>query len=244
MRLLIAQVGKIMIELKVLPDRVCECGKLLKDKKQKICWECAVKKSGMLEDEITKAMETVINQIMREITPFGFYRGVELKQQCFVFGVEAMTTGKFNETKSLGAWLRKCIINRVISLSRDKYTRNEPPCNKCPFFDKELKKSQSGCMAFNEKMKCEKFKNYEKRNKSKRDIMNLKSKIPLFEDTIGSDYRPFVDVDNRDYIAHISKFLTNSCKNTLRDIFAGKSVSKKRLDKLREEVGHVLKSTT
>ena len=199
---------------------------------------------GMTEAQILQEMEKVINQIVREITPFGYYRGDDLKQQAYVFGIEAMNTEKYNPEKPLGAFLRTCIINRIISLSRDKYTRNEPPCKKCPFFDKHMAKSQSGCTAFDNKMKCSKFKSYHDRNQNKRNIMNLKSETPLYEDTMGSDYRPFIDVDNSDYINNISKYLTNESKTTPNDIILGKSVSKRKLEKLRGEVANVIKPST
>jgi hypothetical protein len=74
--------------------------------------------------------------------------------------------------------------------------------------------------------------------------MNLKSETPLYEDTMGSDYRPFIDVDNSDYINNISKYLTNESKTTLNDIILGKSVSKRKLEKLRGEVANVIKPST
>jgi gluconate kinase len=61
---------------------------------------------------------------------------------------------------------------------------------------------------------------------------------------MGSDYRPLIDVDNKDYIENLSKYLTNESKKTLNDIVLGKSVTKRKLEKLRGEVANVVKSAS
>lgn len=192
---------------------------------------------GMTESQVLAELEKVVNSLLRDIKPFGYYDSPDdIRQQAFVFGIDAINTGKYDIGRPLGGFLRKCIINRFISLSRDKFCRNEPPCNKCPFFDKEKKKSDSGCLAFKDKLQCEKYKVYFGRNKIKRDLMNLKSEIPLYDESINRESGALLLIDNKDLIENIISKLSEASKETAAKILAGEKVKKSKLDKLRQEI--------
>lgn len=192
---------------------------------------------GMNEKDVLLELERVINSLMKDIKPFGYYDGSDdIRQQAYVFGIEALNTEKFDNLRPLAGFLRTCIINRFISLSRDKYCRNEPPCNKCPFYDKEKRKSESSCLAFDDRLKCEKYKVYYNRNKVKRDLMNLKGEIPLYDDSVSRESRALTNVDNADLVGSITGKLTASSRETAAKILAGEKVKKNKLDKLRKEI--------
>ena len=195
--------------------------------------------SGMSEDYIFQEMDKVISGVMRDFTPFSIYRGEELRQQCFLFGIEAMSTQKYDKNRPIGGFLRTSIINRCISLSRDKHYRREPPCNNnCPFSDPQRTLTDHGCTAFDSKMKCEKFKAYHDRNEAKKNIFALASATPLFD--IINENADYMKVDNKDYIEWLSTKLTKGSRQTLADIILDKAVSNTRLDKLRKEVSDAI----
>lgn len=194
---------------------------------------------GMTENEVVFELDKVINSLFKDIKHFGYFDSQEeIRQQAYLFGIEAINTGKYDENRPLGGFLRTCIINRFISLSRDRYCRNEPPCHKCPFFDKDKKKSESGCLAFDDKLKCEKYKAYFKRNKTKRDLMNLKGETNLFDDSLSRNSKDLIEVDNRDLITNICSKLSPTSKETLANLLAENKVKKHKLDKLREEIAN------
>lgn len=43
---------------------------------------------GMTETEVLKILETTIKQLMKSIRPFGLYKGIDIVQQCYLFGIE------------------------------------------------------------------------------------------------------------------------------------------------------------
>lgn len=193
---------------------------------------------NMTEKEVLECINTVINQLINSIRPFGYYsrKDGDLRQQAYLFAIEALSTGKYDESRPLGGFLRTCIINRFISLSRDKFCRTEQPCKKCPFNDPEMKINQSACGVYDSKQKCEKYKTYYDRNKTKRDLMTLHGKIPLHGEILSHDYKPFEEIDNKDLIDSIKEKLTPSSRETLQDIMEEKKVKKHRIDKLKEEI--------
>lgn len=194
---------------------------------------------GMTEEEVLKVMETVINQLIKNIRPFGYYsKGADLRQQAYLFAIEALNTQRYDSLdgkRPLGGFLRTCIINRFISLSRDKFCRTEQPCHRCPFNDPEMKINQSACGVFDDKQKCEKYKVYFNRNKVKRNLMNLKAD-PIFEDTLSKDHKAFVDIDNKDLIENICSKLTPENRETFKELLAENKVKKYKFDKLREQI--------
>lgn len=197
---------------------------------------------NMTEAEVMETIENTINNLLSGIRPFGYYskRDGDLKQQAWVYAIEALSTGRYDESRPLGGFLRTCIINKFISLSRDKFRRTEIPCTKCPFFDKEGKKSQSNCLAFDNRLKCPKYKVYHKRNQLKMNIMNLKAD-PIFEDTLSRDYKPFLDIENREFALHIREQLTIESKVVFDDLINDRKIKKVELDKLRLEVYEIIK---
>ncbi len=194
--------------------------------------------SGLEEYAVITTMDFVISGIIKDVTPFSIYRGEELRQQAFMYGIEAMNTQKYDNKRPLAGFLRTCIINRIISLSRDKYSRNEPPCKNCPFRDDNLQRSESGCKEFDNKMKCDKYKAYYKRNEAKRNIMNLQSATPFFD--VVKEPLDLAHIDNRDYVEWLLERLTSSAKEILLEIMRDRTVPEAQLNKLRLEVSEII----
>lgn len=190
----------------------------------------------MTEEEVLKCMETVINQLIKSIRPFGYYEGPDLRAQAYLFAIESLASGKYDEKRPLGGFLRTCIINRFISLSRDKFTRTEQPCRSCPFHDPEMKINQSGCAAYDSKQKCEKYKIYFERNKIKRELMTLHGTIPLLGEILCRENKDIEEVDNKELIEEIKSKLSPENRATVQDILDDKKISKTRMAKLKEEI--------
>lgn len=198
--------------------------------------------SGWTENQILYELDRVISGVMRDFTPFGPYRGEELRQECFVFGIEALAKNKYDNKRPIAGFLRTCIINRCISLARDKNWRNDEPCKRCPFHDPQKKHSDSGCKAFDDKMKCEKFKQYYKRNETKRNLFVLHTETPLFDVT--HDIQDYINVDNKDYVMWLAEKLSPAGRQILAEIIAEKMISKTKLERLKEEVSNVIANTS
>lgn len=190
----------------------------------------------MTEEEMLKIMDVTIKSLLKGIRPFGYYSKThgDLSQQAYLFAVEAINSGKYDEKRPLGGFLRTCIINRFISLSRDKFRRTEQPCSRCIFRDEHMKVNQSGCQVFDNKLKCEKYKEYHERNKMKMSLMSMKGE-PLYEQTLLRDNKDIVDVDEKDLAENIQSKLSDESKETFKELLEGKKIKKCRLDKLEEE---------
>lgn len=84
--------------------------------------------SGMTEAEVLKKIEEIVNLLAYNFT-FGYYGIDDIKQEARIFGMKAMD--RYNEKLPLANFLYVHIRNRLINLIRDKFHRNDPPCQIC-----------------------------------------------------------------------------------------------------------------
>lgn len=85
---------------------------------------------GHTEASVLKAIEKAVN-ILAPSFVFGPYVLDDIKQEGFVFALEALEKGRYDPTRPLENYLYTHICNRFCNLKRNRFRRNDPPCAKC-----------------------------------------------------------------------------------------------------------------
>ena len=151
-----------------------------------------------------------------------------------MYAIEAMP--RYNpDMGNLHNFLRSHIRNRFLNLHRDKLSRHQPPCQGCPFYDPNCQQSKNKCTAFVDKLECDKYAGWEKRNGAKRSLVEPLD-ISGIRDEKEKNMRNNVDIPEIVTKSELMYIIDNNLPVTMRADFKKMmedvSVSKQRRDKV------------
>lgn len=202
---------------------------------------------GYTEQQILEIIENVVNSLARNFR-FGYHDIDDLKQEGRLFAVTAMNEDGYDPTRPLANFLYRHVRNRMINFRRNNYTRYEPPCIKCPFYDpKNIKsKAKNKCSEFMDRMECERFSGWEKHNIVRKNLMEPKS----IQDESGEYYNftttgDFVEeIEFKEILSLIDEKLPVDLRSDylkMRQRGLGNKVSKNRQHKVRQAIMEIIK---
>jgi len=188
---------------------------------------------GMSEEEVLGVIDRVVN-ILAFNFKFGYFDLDDMKQQGRMYAIEAMP--RYNpDMGNLHNFLRSHIRNRFLNLHRDKLSRHQPPCQGCPFYDPNCQQSKNKCTAFVDKLECDKYAGWEKRNGAKRSLVEPLD-ISGIRDEKEKNMRNNVDIPEIVTKSELMYIIDNNLPVTMRADFKKMmedvSVSKQRRDKV------------
>lgn len=197
---------------------------------------------GMTEEEVLAVIDKIIGYFIKK-TKFGYYDEDDIRQEGYCYALDGLT--RYDNKRPLENFLTVHIRNRFLSLRRDKYRRKDPPCHKCPFFDPEMRKSRNKCAAFEDKMECEPFKEWNDRNNAKQNLM---SPIHLFSSkddnkplNVGEEeHSDFNDLLNKELIDKIGAKLHIKYRSDFFRLLDGVKIGDKKIAELREQIKLIL----
>jgi len=187
----------------------------------------------MTEEEVLGVIDRVVN-ILAFNFKFGYFDLDDMKQQGRMYAIEAMP--RYNpDMGNLHNFLRSHIRNRFLNLHRDKLSRHQPPCQGCPFYDPNCQQSKNKCTAFSDKLECDKYAGWEKRNGAKRSLVEPLD-ISGIRDEKEKNMRNNVDIPEIVTKSELMDIIDNNLPVTMRADFKKMmedvSVSKQRRDKV------------
>jgi DNA-directed RNA polymerase specialized sigma24 family protein len=165
---------------------------------------------------------------------FGYYDIDDMRQQGWVFALEALNTGQYDENRPLEKLLYVHIRNRFINLKRNKFHRNEPPCTKCPFFRPDL---PSQCGAFQARTDCDKYKSWQKRNSAKQSLMN---NAESYDRETYSQGSLDTEISSREIFDKIDHELPSNLRSDYLRILDGAQIPDVRRQRVREAIKNIL----
>src|SRR5688500_13353992 len=119
--------------------------------------------SNMSEAQVLEAIEKTVRLVAASFR-FGYFDVDDMRQQARLFALQALD--KYDESRPLENFLYTHIKNRLINFKRDKYKRNDPPCQVCHgTIPGESTGHEDGAL-------CARYRAWRKRNLSKQNIMN------------------------------------------------------------------------
>jgi len=197
---------------------------------------------GYTEEDVVAALQKAVDSLAASFR-FGYHDTEDMKQEGMVFGLEAL--GRFDPEhdsgSSLATFLRTHMRYQFINLKRNKYTRHSPPCTSCIF--KALKnKHESGCAEFTDKSECPKWCGWEKRNESKKNLMetcSVESARSQSETACQSDV--LHQMEHKELIKLIDEQLPVGLRADYRRMVDGVSVPKRRRVKVEQAIREIVR---
>ena len=196
---------------------------------------------GYTEEQVIQVVDEILGALASTFR-FGYYEVDDLKQEGWIYALEALDNYDLSFGYNLNYFLYGHIRRRFINFKRNKSTRNESPCLSCPFYDPEFRVSDNQCGQFTNKNECEKFDAHTKRNERKRALNEVTYGGEMGENAAGIFTPNMGDaLDNRTLLEKIDSYLDVSLRADFRRMVDGVSLPKAKRDKvikaIREIVG-------
>lgn len=169
---------------------------------------------------------------------FAYHDINDMKQQAAIFALEGLK--KYDGKRPLENFLWTHVRNRLFNFKRNNYQRPDKPCFSCPLFDKLYSCSDNQCKEYKNKLDCELYAAWSKRNESKKNIIQ-----PLYieDNNVNESNQSLLEtIENKE----ILDFLDNNVKCEFREAYLklkhGIKVPKLNLDKLKQHISDLLRS--
>lgn len=193
--------------------------------------------------EVTPEVLETINKVVSKIA-YKFRFGVndidDIKQQARLFCLEALDRFEPERNKKLYNFLYTHAHNRLINYKRDNYSRFQSPCLKCPFYDEFMQKSRNKCMAFTDKMECEKWSVWSKSNQSKKSIVAAPNLGDEYEDCAVDESDMLFSLSKKEIMEILDVEIPMEFRADYQRLKQGASLPKARFEKLKAELIRIL----
>jgi DNA-directed RNA polymerase specialized sigma24 family protein len=197
---------------------------------------------GYTEGQVLEIINRVVSKMAAAFT-FGHYDIEDIKQEGTIFALQALEGEKYDGERPLENFLYCHVRNRYINLKRKKYSRHEPPCCVCPFYDEMRKKSQNQCAAFEEKMDCSKWALFIKLNTAKRNISE-----PIDLDEVDDEHEDNMreadfagSLEGKELMERIDRNLDIGLRSDYLKLLAGVKLPKRKREELRAAISEILR---
>lgn len=166
------------------------------------------------DKEIMEAVESACSRLAYKFR-FGYHEIDDMKQEAYVFTLNAISGGKWDEKRPLKNFIYVHIHNRFYNFKRKHYQRLAAPCEKCPL--NAYKPEEDKCLAYENKEDCKWYAAWIRRNESKKSLMHAVEMTPIAHPSIPEG----LDVDNTDLLNWIEKRLPPEFQKTWRQARSG-----------------------
>lgn len=185
--------------------------------------------SGITEENFLQVVNIISNG-MKESYSFGYYDPADIAQECYVFAIDALP--KYDTNKgSLYTFLSVHIKRRLLNLRRNKLARPQLPCLDC-----------QACETEEERLRCQKYLKYKKRNDRKRSLMES-AELNDFDISNTSTIPPsYSFLLNTELMCLIDKNLPISLRSDYRRFLEGAKLSKKKRTHLINIIKEIIES--
>lgn len=193
--------------------------------------------------DVTDEQMVIINKVVNRLAPsfqFGYYDVEDIKQEAYILAFDGLK--RYDKSKPLENFLFVHVKNRLGNLIRDKFSRREPPCQKCEYYDKHYEKSDNQCLEFTNKLDCTKWKLYTIRNQAKENIVK-----PIDIDSVSDAERNIYsesdvdwEIEKRDAIDKLDSKIPLDLRSDYLKMKAGITISKSKREKLMQLMSEIL----
>jgi hypothetical protein len=179
---------------------------------------------GYTEEQVMTIVETVVKRIAPGFT-FGYYDRDDMIQEGYVELIKNALP-KYNGSHPLENFLSSHLKKRMLTLIRDKFHRNDPPCKQCPLYNKAGK----DCTEYKNMLDCDLFGPWKRRNMAKQNLMQP---AQIEDESFIPGNALNLDEDEmRDILLYINKNLDPSYRADFFRLLHGSSIPKVRKDTL------------
>jgi hypothetical protein len=178
-------------------------------------------------------MDHVFSRVPRSFQ-FGYHTYDDMKQEAYIICIEFFNRAHrcYDHTRPIEKILYVNLINRLLNLKRDQFRRVSPPCKTCPFHIKRQ------CTAFDDRMECEKYAMWEKRNVSRQNLMNFAPSEAM--EPKPSPCKGVEMIEYNDTFAYLSEIMPQELRSDYLRMLDGVAVSSDRREQIRAVVTEAL----
>jgi hypothetical protein len=200
---------------------------------------------GYTEQQVLEIIERCVGILSGKFR-FGYYELEDIKQEARLMALEVIPKFDPKKNKTLDNLIYIHLRNRLVNFKRNNYKRNEPPCIKCPFYDKYLKKSTNQCAAFADKLECDLFSKFTTKNEAREKLAvgAYESKDISNRELITGSCTDYDETSENVSFSELTKLIDEKLDVSLRGdylrLLAGAPLSKVKKDKVRNEVLKIL----
>lgn len=180
---------------------------------------------GVTEEQFLEAVNKACEILARSFA-FGFYDADDIRQEAAIFAIEAL--GRYDRSRPLANFIYTHIKNRLINFKRDRFHRNDPPCELCA----------SGTKHAGGEF-CEKFLMWKSRNAAKQSLMkpiDLGDRDDL--DAVCEDLTENLSRD--EILSKVDVGLPIELRSSYLKMIAGESVPKAKRDAVAAKLREIL----
>lgn len=188
---------------------------------------------GYTEQEVVDTLGRVVNMLAQTFR-IGYYDIEDMKQEGYVYGIEVLP--RYNpELSSLETFLYTHIRNQFMNFRRNKVERKTPPCTTCPFYHPD--DTDKKCHGFDDEEQCPRWKGWEIRNRTKRNLMET----AIYDDEQHTMSNSILDdLIHRETIEILERRMPLPLLTDFRRLLDGASLSKVRADKVYDAAREIL----
>lgn len=197
--------------------------------------------SNYTEEEVLDIIETIVNKLSYSFR-FGYFDVEDIKQEGRIEALKALE--RYEPPGPLENFLYIHVRNQLINLKKKKYGRNVKPCLDCPFYDPNNLKSDNQCAVFADKMECDKYNSWRKRQSTRHNLMypiGIQNVMGI-EDEDGMKLTSNVvnNAYNKEILRKIDENLPASLRGDYLKMKAGVKISRHRRLKVLEECKRII----
>ncbi len=197
---------------------------------------------GMTEDEVMATINKVVNRLAYKYR-FGYHDIDDIKQEGRLAAWKGLV--KYDNKRPLENFLWTHVRNRLYNHKRDNFERPDLPCKECPFnaYDEYCDRSTSGCTKFEDKLECDLYARWMKRNQRKRNIMSPVS-FDVVVDETENNMKVYPDLDHeidmKQFFDIVETNIPLDLKADLIRLRNGITIPKPRREKLYQVIRDIL----
>lgn len=180
---------------------------------------------GINETEFIEAVNKACDVLAKSFS-FGYYDSDDIRQEAFIFAMEAVH--RYDRSRPLANFLYTHIKNRLINFKRDRFHRNDPPCQICANGEKHEDGNH-----------CAKFLAWKKRNSAKQSLMRP---VDLGDrDDVDAICEDLTENLNKDeLLAKIDMSLPAEIRGAYLRMKCGESVPKSKREQVLKAIREIL----
>jgi len=181
------------------------------------------------EAEFLRIIDTISKKLAYRFK-FGYHNFDDMKQQISIFALEGLKN--YDHKRPLENFLWTHIRNRLFNYKRDNYQRPDKPCLSCPLY------KNSTCTKYSNKLDCDLYFNWSKRNDNKKNLMHLTT-----IDEIKDYGNIFIDnhIENNEIINLIEQNINGEERSTYLRLKGGNKINKSDMLKLINKIKEIIK---
>jgi DNA-directed RNA polymerase specialized sigma24 family protein len=191
---------------------------------------------GKTEEEVLSAIEKAVN-ILAPSFVFGFYDVADIKQEARMFALQCLD--KYDCRRPLENFIYAHTKNRLINFKRDKFKRNDPPCQVCHIANSTNQRPKHEDGEF-----CAKYLAWKNRNAAKANIMRPLDLDYIADESEANTRLPSeaeTTVETAELLQRIDEELDIELRATYLQMRAGESVPKAKRLIVEEAVKEILR---